>query len=153
MYKHPTFSYSICMYINSDIIFSSSFTSTLTSPIHQSDFLSIFYFNSQQSIHNSRSIFTSPLNSPNSCSLFTSTLNSPIHLSKFLYNFYCNSQQSTSIVQLPVQFSLQLSIVQLKSSNSCSCFTSTLRSQKYCGYIFQVKVTGYPLNNFVGTKS
>ena len=57
---------------------------------------------------------------------FTSSPNSPIHLSKFLFNFHF----SNSIVQSEtlVHLSLQLSIVQSISPNSCPLFTPTTKS-------------------------
>ena len=102
-------------YINSNINFSLSFTSTLNSPIHQSNFLSIFHFISRQQsnsfvqipVHFSLQLSNVQPNSPNSCLFFTTTVNSPIYLSKFLFNTHFNSQQSNSIIQTLVHFSLQ----------------------------------------------
>ena len=97
--KNPIFSYSTYKYINSDINFSSSFTSTLNGPIHYTKLLFMFHFNSQSSnsfvqipVQFSLQLPIVQFNSPNSCSSFTSTLNSPIYLSKFLFNFHFNCQ-------------------------------------------------------------
>ena len=58
------------------------------------------------SLHLSLQLPIVQFNSPNSRSSFTSTLNTPIHSSKFLFNFHFNCQQSNSIVQTLVHLSL-----------------------------------------------
>ena len=142
-------------YIYFNIVQFLIFNSTLNCPIQQTKFLFNICFNSQlfnslvqilvqYSLNSQLSnslvqillqyslqLSIVQLTSPNLCPIFTLTLNCSTHKSQFLSNIHFNSQLSNSLVHILVQYSLQLSIVQLTSPYFCPIFTSTLNCSTY----------------------